>query len=98
MASTAMRPSESKSLAVTNATGNVALAGTGGGSDVVIWNSGSVAVFIKFGNATVAAAITDHPIAPGAIYTYRRDHDQTHVAGITASGTATAYFTCGEGE
>jgi hypothetical protein len=61
-----------------------------------IYNAGTVAVFIEDGNSAVTANTTaDVPIAPGAIEVLTLAG--THVAGITASGTATIYITPGDG-
>ena len=57
----------------------------------------TVAVFIKIGSSTVAAAVTDFPLLPGAIMAFSIGPDQTHIAGITASSTGTVYVTPGMG-
>jgi hypothetical protein len=71
----------------------------GSGQAVEIQNAGGTAVFVKLGNAaTVAAAATDYPILAGQSKVLSRDPmNQTHLAVVTASGTATVYATTGEG-
>lgn len=86
-------------LAATSSTGNVALTGVGNGGTVRVLNNGSEAVFINFGTssavtATLAAGI---PIPPGIPEAFCVPAGITHVAGITASGAATIYFTTGQG-
>lgn len=86
-------------LAVTGSTGAVALGTLGqGGSTVRIYNAGAATVFINFGISTVeAATATSIPVPAGAIEVYSVGPSVTHVAGITASGTATLYATLGQG-
>ena len=82
------------SLACTNSTGSVSL-GTQAEA-VRIYNSGSVPVFIKFGTDSATATTSGIPIAPGTVEVFEARR-ANYVAGITASGTATLYFTIGEG-
>jgi hypothetical protein len=88
-----------KNLAVTASTGRVALPVFANQSrSVRVFNSGSVVVFIEFGTvATDAAVATSMPIGPGATEWFEIGGAVTYVAGITASGTATVYFTEGMG-
>jgi hypothetical protein len=87
------------SLAVTAATGRVALTAPGGsgGSDVRLYNAGGATVFVAFGNSAVEAAITSMPIPSGAVEVFSAGPGSTHVAAITAAGTATLYATTGRG-
>jgi hypothetical protein len=62
---------------------------TGG---VRIYNSGAVAVFVKSGDSSVAAATTDQFVGPGQTVLFARNPRDTHLAAITASSTATVYF------
>lgn len=90
-------PSGTASVAVTVASGSVALAGAG--NSVELQNDGTVTVFVKLGGSAVTAAVTDYPILAGASKIIGRDPgQQTYVAAITASGTATLYATAGEGK
>ena len=58
-------------------------------------NSGPV--FIKFGDSTVEAAVTDFPILPGTVQTFHVLAVHTHIAAILASGTGTIYASVGDG-
>ena len=66
-----------------------------------IFNAGSATVFITRGTSTVAATTSSYPIPSGAIEVITINNADaspvTHVAAITASGTATVYFTVGWG-
>jgi hypothetical protein len=86
-------------LAVTSTTGRVALDNlTNQSRSVRCYNTGSVIVFIEFGGAAVeAAAATSLPLGPGAVEFFEIGGSVTQVAGITASGTATVYFSEGMG-
>lgn len=70
--------------------------------DVIVYNSGSVAAFIEFGGSTVAAVVPSGAtpgglsVPPGAALTLCAG-DNTHIAAITASSTATLYITSGCG-
>ena len=89
-------PAATVSLAATTTTGRVQL--TGIGTTVEVQNPGTTTAFLKFGDSTVTAATTDYPLLAGqAKLIVRNPTDQTYVAGIMASGTATLYFTTGDG-
>lgn len=68
----------------------------GTGSRVSVYNSGSVAVFVKSGDVTVAATTTNMFVPAGQALTFERNPNDTYLATITASSTATVYFTIGE--
>ena len=90
-------PGVTVSRTVTGTTASVAL-GTGGGMQVVVSSlSTNNIAFIKFGAATVEAAVTDYPILPGAKETLTIPPGATHVAAIGTTST-TLYFTRGDGE
>ena len=82
-------------LSATTTTSRVAISGSDSPGEYRVYNAGTVAVFIRTGNSSVNAVVTDMPLAPGAleVLTLRG----THVAGITASGTASVSFTPGDG-
>lgn len=86
-------------LALSTSTGNVALPGVGNGANVRVYNAGTTAGFITFGTAsTVTAALaTSMPIPPGAVEMFTLPAGITYVAGISASGAPTLYFTTGQG-
>ena len=94
--SDAFRPTNggTVNLAVTSSSGNVAVQTNG---QVRIYDSGSVAAFCKFGTGAGLTATTtaDIPIAPGSVEVMTATGD--HIACITATGTATVYFTPGVG-
>jgi len=67
-----------------------------GAPNARLYNSGSVAVFVNCGDVTVVATTaTGMPVAPGSVEVIGCQN--THIAGITASGTATVYVTPGTG-
>jgi hypothetical protein len=86
-------------LAVTSTTGRVALDNlTNQSRSVRVYNAGLVVVFLEFGAGTIeAAAATSLPLGPGAVEFFEIGGAVTHCAGITASGTATVYFSEGMG-
>jgi hypothetical protein len=90
----------SVSLAVTTTTGSVALTAVGdqGGMEVRLYNAGSATVFVNFGISTVVATTAaGFPLPSGAIEIFTVGPAVTHVAALTASGTATLYATSGRG-
>ena len=84
-------------LAATATSGRVQIqAAVGGTQHVRLYNAGTAAVFIQCGDVTVVAtAAAGMPIAPGTVEII--GCNQTHVAGITATGTASLYVTPGSG-
>lgn len=95
-----------EALAVTTTTGRLALDGstTQEGKVVRIYNDGSVPVFVAPGGAAVNAVIPltggvtgAMPLCPGRETGFTLAGGQTHLAFITASGTATVYVTQGSG-
>ena len=63
---------------------------------VRVLNTGTVPVFLRFGDSTVTASLTaDVPVAAGATELF--SGPQPYVAVIVASGTAVVYLTPGEG-
>jgi len=96
-AQTAFRASGSTvTLAATATSGRVAIQTAQTSSNVRIYNSSTTAtVFVQCGNATVVATTTaGMPVAPGTVEII---NCSTHLAGITASGTASLYLTPGSG-
>lgn len=91
-------PAGTVTLAVTAASSRIAL-DVGPSGQVMITNApDSALAFIKFGDSTVTAAVTDTPILPSACYVFSVGPDVTHIAGICAgAGTATVYTTRGQG-
>jgi FtsP/CotA-like multicopper oxidase with cupredoxin domain len=67
-----------------------------GAPNARIYNSGSVPVFVECGDITVVATVAAGlPVAPGTVEVL--GCQKTHIAGITATGTATLYVTPGTG-
>jgi hypothetical protein len=66
-------------------------------TQVRVYNAGSVTAFILFGTSGVTATTGNMPVPAGAVEVLSVPEGTTHVATITASGTATVYFTAGEG-
>lgn len=63
-----------------------------------IVNSGTIIVFVEFGDSTVAATTTTGmPILPNTVESFMLNASQTHIAAITAASTAVIYFTTGLG-
>lgn len=92
------RKGQTKTLAVTTTTARVQVLDNASSTstyNVRIYNAGTVAAFINWGDGTVTAATTDMPIAPGA--TEVLSLQGSNIAAITASGTATLYITEGSG-
>lgn len=64
---------------------------------VRVYNSGSTPAFIEFGDSSVAAtAGGSMPVAPGDTRIFGKGA-AAYVAAIVSTGTATVYFTAGEG-
>lgn len=72
-----------------------------GAHQLRLFNAGSATVFWAAGNAAVTAALTDIPLPAGAIEVVTLPNatasPTTHVAAVTASGTATLYLSTGQG-
>lgn len=58
-----------------------------------IVNIGTVATFIKLGDATVEATNNDFVLAPNEAVLISKGANYSYVAALTASGTATVYVT-----
>lgn len=86
-------------LAVTNATGRVALAWSGQRTLRVKNAPESAArMFVKTGDITVTAATTDTPVDPGETIELSIADADTYIAAITAALTATLLATSGQGQ
>src|SRR5690242_17990882 len=86
------------SLAVTTATGSVALLGQA--MQYRVFNAGASTIFVELGNSAVTAVLaTAMPIPAGAVEYLSAPVAVAapYLAAITASGTATVYTTGGEG-
>lgn len=88
-------------VACTTTSGSTRVALVGSSKQVIVQSLSTSAApaFIEFGSSTVSAATaTGFPIQPGAILCLTVPQGATHVAGITATSTATVYVTTGEGD
>ena len=89
-------------VAATTSTGNVELSAVGhlGGFEVRVYNAGQNLAFVNFGssNAVTAATTTGIPLAPGVPEVFTVNPSVTHMAAITAAGSATVYATSGRGK
>lgn len=81
-------------LAVTTATGRVALPGTG--PTVILTNNGSTDLALKLGGSTVTAATTDFLLPSGRSTVIARQTN-TYVAAITATSTSSLVAQTGSG-
>lgn len=86
----ANQPSASISASTSNA--RTAYPANANQNGVRVYNAGSVPVFVKSGGSSVAATTSDQFVAPGATVIFARDPNDTYLAAITASSTATVYF------
>lgn len=97
------------SISATTASASVALVSVpdNGPFQVRIFNAGASTVFVSRGGSSAAATVPSGatagslPLPSGAVEVLTFDnttaHPATYVAAITASGTATVYFTTGRG-
>lgn len=95
--SQAFDPQAAYQISATTTTGNTAIARN---SPVLrVYNSGSVAVKLKWGIGAQTATTSDYTVcvAPGAIESFTKGLAD-NVAAITDSGTATVYVNAGVGE
>lgn len=88
-------PGITVSRTVTSSTASVALGAVGQAQLIQSIPSGNIA-FIKFGDSTVTAAVTDTPVLPGVVLVLVPPATATHMAAI-GSATTTLYVTSGYG-
>ena len=82
----------------TTSTGSVALAPLGGNQVRVKNVDATNVVFIAFGTSAITAVVaTGIPLGPGDVAGFTLPGGTTHAAAITATGTASVYFTPGNG-
>jgi hypothetical protein len=90
------RPSVSISATTTSA--RAALNRDNVSGQVRIYNAGTATAFVTFGDSSVTALATDMPVPSGMVEVVSVEAGSgLHAAAITASGTATVYFTMGSG-
>lgn len=90
------------SVSVTTSSANALIkADPEGAFQLRLYNAGTSTAFYAVGNSSVTAAVTDVPIPSGAVEVITVQNPQsapvTHIAAITASGTATLYASTGFG-
>jgi len=84
-------------LSATTTTSRIALPINDYGS-LRVSNASGVTVYLRFGDASVTATTAAGlDLLPGTVETLRVPAGATHLAGITASGTATVGVTPGQG-
>lgn len=88
---TAYVNSVTKSISVSTTTARSAYP-EGSELKFIVHNVGSAAIFVKSGSSTVEAVTTDAVVPPNTSREFVRKAEETHLAAITASGTATAYI------
>lgn len=93
-----LTPGATVTLSASGTTARVALPSKRGDQIRIANPAGGQIVFVKFGDATVTAAVTDTPVLVGSTDTFTVPPGMTYVAGITSTGTATIYFTSGDGQ
>jgi len=82
----------SASISATTSSARAAYPLNNGMGVVRVYNSGTVAVFLKSGASDVAATTSGQFLGAGETYSFTRNPKDTHLAAITASGSATVYF------
>lgn len=99
-------PGDSVALSVTAASARVALPNPSSGSRTIMLTEalGLEIAFVAVGDNTVTAVIptnatpvNGYAVLPGSKEPITVGPGQTHLAAITASGTATLYITSGDG-
>jgi hypothetical protein len=91
-----MASSTTASVSGTTTTANVAIAGNG--ESCLVYNPGTTIAFVNFGtDNTVAATVTGFPIPPGGSRLIGISNLVKYAAAIMGTGTATIYFTRGNG-
>ena len=89
-------PTVSRTVTGTTARVQITIAATHGYQLMVTSAAGNSLAFIKFGDVTVEAAVTDTPILPGTVMVFTVPASTLYVAAIGTTGT-TLYFTSGDG-
>lgn len=75
-----------------------------GSPNIRVYNAGTAAVFLLTGDSTVSAtfptnaAVTGLVVAPGAIESFSKLPNHTHIACDASTGTQTVYVSSGKGE
>lgn len=69
----------------------------GRSDSVCLTNLSSVTCYIRTGNSTATATTADYPVPANSQVTIRKDQYDTHIAYITASGSASLHVIIGDG-
>jgi hypothetical protein len=89
-------PTGTVSVSVGSASGNVALAG--GGDTVVVTNTSSNLVYVRFGaGPSVTATTSDMPVLPSSQAILAVNFLITYAAAISPTGTSAVLFSRGNG-
>lgn len=89
-------PGASASLSVSTSTSNITLP-SGGGTQFLLQNEGTDAVYFATGDSSVTASTGGTPLLGGESRIFTLDPSATTIAAITGSGSATLHITRGEG-
>ena len=87
------QPASTATLSATTTSSRVAVGA--GVREVAVWNSGSVTVFLNPGSSAVTAVATTGMPVPAGGSGRLNVEGHSHIAGITAAGSATVYITPG---
>jgi hypothetical protein len=90
------RPTGTVSIAATNVSANISL--SGGGDSVVVTNTSTVLVYIRFGSdSTVTATTVDMPVLANSRLILSVNSLIRYAAAIAATGSGTVLFSRGDG-
>lgn len=81
----------SASISVTTTSARTAYP-AGNRNAVMVYNTGTVPVFLRSGSSSVAATTSGNFVPAASYRLLEKNPNDTHLAAITASGTATVYF------
>lgn len=82
-------------LSCTNTTSNTKVGEAR--QQLVVTNLGTVSVYFRSGNSAVVATTADYVLPPLQQVSITHAQDHTHIAGITASGSASLHIIKGTG-
>ncbi len=68
-----------------------------GEKSICLTNLGTVACYVRVGFSGLTATAADYPIPPSAQVVITKAQDQSAIAYVTASGTASLHIMTGEG-
>lgn len=94
---TPFTPAANATLSVTTTSSSATIGSAGNGGVFRLYNSGAVPVFVRVSTSAPTAVVTDFAVPPTSLAVIGWPDTTTHIAAITASGTATLYVSRGEG-